>query len=112
MIHDEEKPVVAKRFIRILKIKIYKYMTSVSKNVYINKLDDIVGECNNAYHKTINMKPADVKNKTYLEFKKEVNDKIPNFKVGHHVRIIKYKNIFAKAYTQNWSEEVLVIKKS
>ena len=87
-------------------------MTSVSKNVYINNLNDIVGEYNNAYHKTINMKPADVKNKTYIEFKKEVNDKDPNFKVGHHVRTTKYKNIFAKAYTPNWSEEVLVIKKS
>ena len=87
-------------------------MTSVSKNVYINKLDDIVGEYNNAYHKAINMKPADVKTKTYIKFKKEVNDKGPNFKVGHHVRITKYNNIFAKTYTPNWSKEVLVIKKS
>ena len=74
-------------------------MTSVSKNVYIDKLDDIVGEYNNTYHKTIKMKPIDVKNNTYFDFNKEVNRKDPKFKVGNHVRISKYKNIFAKVYT-------------
>ena len=86
-------------------------MTSISKNVYINKLDDIVNECNNIYHRTIKMKPVDVKDNTYIDFKKEVNDKNPKFKVGDHVRISKYKNIFAKGYTPNWSEEISVIKK-
>ena len=86
-------------------------MTSVSKNVYINKLDDIVGEYNNTYHRTIKMKPVDVKDNTYIDFKKEVNDKDPKFKVGNHVRISKYKNIFAKGYTPNWSEEVFVVSK-
>ena len=57
------------------------------------------------------MKPVDVKDNTYIDFKKEVNDKDPKFKVGDHVRISKYKNIFAKWYTPNWSEEVIVIKK-
>ena len=57
------------------------------------------------------MKPADVKNDTYIDFEKEVNDRDPKFKVGDHVRISKYKNIFAKGYTPNWSEEVFVIKK-
>ena len=57
------------------------------------------------------MKPIDVKDKTYIDFKKEVNDKGPKFKVGDHVRISKYKNILAKGYTPNWSEEVFVIKK-
>ena len=57
------------------------------------------------------MKPVDVKDNTYINFKKEVNDKDPKFKVGDHVRISKYKNIFAKGYTPNWSEEVFVIKK-
>ena len=71
-------------------------MFSVSKNVYINKLDDILGESNNIYHRTIKMKPVDVKNNTYIDFKKEVNDRDPKFKVGDHVRISKYKNIFAK----------------
>ena len=77
----------------------------------INKLDDIVNEYNNTYHRTIKMKPVDVKDNTYIDFKKEVNDKDPKFKVGDHVRISKYKNIFAKGYTPSWSEEVFVIKK-
>ena len=71
-------------------------MTSVSKNMYINKLDDIMGEYNNTYHQTIKMKPIDVKDNTYLDSKKEVNNKDPKFKVGDHVKISKYKNIFAK----------------
>ena len=110
-IHNERKSVVAERFIKILKTKIYKYMTSISKNVYIDNLDDVVGEYNNAYHRTIKMKPVDVEDNTYIDFEKEVNDKDPKFKVGDHVRISKYKNIFAKGYTPNWSEEVFVIKK-
>ena len=85
-------------------------MTSISKNVYIDKLDDTVNEYNNTYHRTIKMKPVNVKDNTYIDFKKEVNDKDPKFKVGDHVRISKYKNIFAKEYTPNWSEEVFVIK--
>ena len=86
-------------------------MTSVSKNVYIDKLDNIVNEYNNTYHRTLKMKPVDVKDNTYIDFEKEVNDKDPKFKVGDHVRISKYKNIFAKGYTPNWSEEVFVVKK-
>ena len=109
-IHNEGKSVVAERFIKTLKNKIYKYMTTMSKNVYINKLDDIVGEYNNTYHRTIKMKPVDVKDNTYIDFEKEDNDKDPKFKVGDRVRISKYKNIFAK-YTPNWSEEVFVTSK-
>ena len=86
-INDEGKSVVAERFIRTLKTKIYKYMTSVSKNLYIDKLDDIVGEYNNTYQRTVKMKPVDVKNNTYIDFTKEVNDQDPKFKVGYHVRI-------------------------
>ena len=86
-------------------------MTAISKNVYIDKLDDIVREYNNTYHRTIKMKPAYVKDSTYIDNEKEVNDKDPKFKVGDHVRIPKYKNIFAKGYTTNWSEEVFVITK-
>ena len=110
-IHNEGKSVVAERFIRTLKTKIYKYMTSVSKNVYIDKLDDIVGQYNNTYHRTIKIKLVDVKDNSYIDFKKEVNDKDHKFKVGDHVRISKYKNIFAKGYTPNWSEEAFVIRK-
>ena len=86
-------------------------MTSISKNVYIDKLEDIVDEYNNAYHKTIKMKPVDVKDNKYIDFEKEVNDKDPKRKVCDHVRISKYKNIFARGYTLNWSEEVFIIKK-
>ena len=111
LIHYEGKSVIAERFIRTFKAKIYKYMTSVLKNVYIDKLDDIVSEFNNTYHRTIKIKPVDVKDNTYIDFKKKVNDKDPKFKVGDHVRISKYKNIFAKGYTPNWSEEVFIIKK-
>ena len=99
------------RFIRILKNKIYKYMTSISKNVDINKLHDIVKKCNNTYHASIKMKPVDVKDNTYINFEKEVNDKDPKFKIGDHVRISKYKNIFAKGYMPNWSEEIFIISK-
>ena len=110
-IHNEIKSVVAKRFIRTLKNKLYKYMTEISKNVYIDKLHDIVNEYNNTYHRTIKMKPVDVKDNTYIIFKKEVNDKNPKFKVGDHVRISKYKNIFVKRYMPNWSEEVFISSK-
>ena len=93
-IHNEGKSVVAERFIRTLKSKIYKYMTSISKNVYIDKLDDIVREYNNTYHRTIKMKTVDVKDKTYIDSKEEVKDKDPKFKVGDLVRI-------SKEYTPN-----------
>ena len=73
-------------------------------------LDDIVDACNNTYHSTVKMKPIDVKDNTYIDFGKEVNDNDPKFKVGDHVRISNYKNIFAKGCTPNWSEEVFVMK--
>ena len=111
-IHNEGKSVFAKRFIRTLKNKIYKYMNFVSKNVYIDKLEDIVDEYNNAYHRTIKMKPVDVKDDTYIDIRKEFNDRDPKFKVGDHVRISRYKVTFAKGYTPNWSGEVFVIKKA
>ena len=79
--------------------------------VYINKLDDIVNIYNNTHHRTIKMKPIDVTNNTYIDSNKEVNNNDPKSKVGDHVRISKYTNIFAKGYTPNWSGEVFVIKK-
>ena len=78
--------------------------------MYIDKLDDIVHKYNNKKQRTIKLKPTDVKDNTYIDFGKEVNDNDPKFKIGYHVRISKYKNIFAKGYTPNWSEEVFVIK--
>ena len=113
--HNKGKSVVPERFIRTLKNKIYKYMTSISENVYIDKLHDIVNEYNNTYHRTIKIKPTDVKDNIYIvkevnsNIDKEVNDKDPKFKFADHVRISKYKNIFAKSYTPNWSEEIFVI---
>ena len=71
--HNEGKFVVAERFIRTLKNKIYKYMTSVSKNVYIDKLDKIVNKYINTYHSTIKMKPVDVKSNKYIDSSKEIN---------------------------------------
>ena len=111
-IHNEEKSVVAERLIRTLKNIICKYMASVSKNVYIDKLDDTVNKYNNMYHSLIKMKPVDVKSSTYVDSSKEINNKDPKFKIDNIVRISKYKNIFAKGYSPNWSEEVFVIKKS
>ena len=66
--HNEGKSIVAERFIRTLKTKIYKYMTSISKTVYIDKLDDVVNKYNNTYHSTIKIKPASVKDNTYIDF--------------------------------------------
>ena len=86
-------------------------MTSISKNVYIDKLGDIVKEYNNTYHASNKMEPVDVKDNTYIDLKKENNDENPKFKIGDHVRISKYKNIFAKGYMPNSSEEIFVIKK-
>ena len=87
--NNEGKSVVAERFIRMLKSKIYKYMTSISKNVYIDKLDDIVNEYNNTYHTTIKMKPIDVKDNTYINTDKKIDNKDPKFKVGDSIRISK-----------------------
>ena len=86
-------------------------MISISKNVYIDKLDYIVDEYNNTYHSTIKMKPIDVKDNAHINADKEINNKNPKFKVGDHVRISKYKKVFIKGYMPNWSEEVFVIKK-
>ena len=108
---NEGKSFVAERFIRTIKNNIYKYMTSISKNVDIDKLDDIAHKYNNKNHRTIRMKPIGVKDNTYIDFSKEVTDNDPKFKVGDRVRISKCKNVFAKGYTPNWSQEVFVIKK-
>ena len=115
-INNEGKSVIAERFIRTLKNTIFKPMAAISKNVYFDVSDDIVNKYNNTVHRATKMKPINVKGNTYvysmgLHSKKEVNDKDSKFKVADHVRISKYKNIFAKGYMSNWSEEVFVIKK-
>ena len=105
--HNEGTSVATERFVRTLKSTIYKCMTSVLKNVNIVKSDDIVNKYNNTYHRTIKMKPVDVKDNTYIDFNKEVNDKDPKFKIGDYVRISKCKNIFSKGYTRNWIYSIL-----
>ena len=85
-------------------------MTSISKNVYINKLDDIVNKYNNAYHWTIKIKPVDKNPSMYFDFNKENNKEGPKFKVGDNIRISKYENIFAKVYIPNWTGEVFLMK--
>ena len=109
--YNEGKSVVAERFIRTLKNKFYKHMTPISKNIYFDVLDDIADEYNNTYHKTIKMKPVDVGDDSFAEYNEESNEKDPKFKVGDHVRISKFKNVFAKGYTPIWSEEIFIIKK-
>ena len=106
---NEGKSVVAERFIRTLRNKIYNYMTLILKNVYIDKLD-IVNKYNNTYHRRIKMKPVDVKSNIHISSSKEINED-PKFKIGDVVRISKCKNIFAKGYVPNWFEEVFVITK-
>ena len=87
--HSEGKSVVAERYIRTLKTKIYKYMTSVWKNVYIDKLNDIVNESNNTYHRTIKMKPADVKDDAYIDLVKKLMIKVLNSKL---MIMLEYQN--------------------
>ena len=101
--------VVAERFIRSLKSKIYKNMTWLSKHVYISKLDDILNKYNNTYHRTIKMKSVDVISSTYIDFDKENSKEGSKFEVSDNVRTSRYKNIFVKAYFRKWSEEVFVI---
>ena len=101
--YNEGKSAVAERFIRTLKNKIQKNMTAISKNVYFDVLDHIVDEYNNTYHKTIKMKPVDIGDDSFAEYNEESNEKDPKFKVGDHVRISKFKNVFAQGYMPNWS---------
>ena len=106
--YNEGKSVVAERFIRTLKNKIFKHMTAVSKNVYFDVLDDIVEKYSNTVHRTIKMKPVDITSDFYAACNEDSNKNEPKFKVGDPVRISKYKNIFAKGYIQNWLKEVFV----
>ena len=108
--YNEGKSVVAERFIRTLKNTLYKHMTATSKNVYYNVSDGVVSKYNNTKHSTIKMKPIDVKNNKRM-YTDEHNEKDCRFKVGDRVRISKFKNIFAKGYTPNWSKEIFIVDK-
>ena len=118
--YNEGKSVVAERFIRTLKNKLYKHITATGKNVYYDVLDDVVNEYNNTMHNTIKMRPKDVKNDTtkssaisrnnrvYID---EHNKRSARYTVGDRVRISKFKNIFAKGYTPSWSRAIFIINK-
>ena len=119
--YNEGKSVVAERFIRTLKNKLCKHMRATGKILYYDVLDDIVNEYNNTKHSTIKMKPTDVGYNTTksssLECNKRVyidghNEKDSRFEIGDRVRISKFKNIFAKGCTPNWSTEILIINKN
>ena len=108
--YNEGKSVLTETFIRTLKNKLQKHMTATGKNGYYDVLDDVVNKYNNTKHSTIKMKPIDVKNnkRVYID---EHNEKDSKFKVGDRVRISKFKNIFAKGYTPNWSSEIFILDK-
>ena len=105
--YNEGKSVVAKKFVRTLKNKIFKHMTVFSKNVYFDVLDDVLNKYNNTAPRTRNVKPIDVTADSYAGYYEHFNKKDPKFKVGDRVRISKCKSIFSAVYTQIWSEEVL-----
>ena len=96
---------------KTLKNKIYKHMTTVGKNLYFNILDDTVDKHNDSYQSSIKMKLTDVTDSSFIEYNKESNEKGPKLKVDDLARSSKYKNIFAKGYTPNWSEEIFPVKK-
>ena len=103
-----ENPLLLKDLLKLRKLK----HDFSCKNVYIDKLDDIVNKYDNTNNVTIKMKPLDLKSNTYIGFNKEINRKDSKFGNGDIVRISKYKNIFSKRYTPNWSEEVFWLRKS
>ena len=105
--YNDRKSVVAEILIKTLKNKIFKHMVAISKMVFFDVLDNIVNKYNNTVHRTIKMKPIDVTSDSYVKYNEDSNEKDPIFKAGDCVRISKYKNVFAKGYTQNWSEEFL-----
>ena len=107
-VHNKGKFVVTERFIRISKNKIYKYMTSIFKNVYINKLDDIVNEYNDTYHRTIQMKPIDVNSNTYIDFNAENNvSKILNLELMIMQKYQNMKTLFQKFTLQIGLNKIL-----
>ena len=101
--YNEGKSVVAETFIRTLKNKFFKHMTAIQQSIYFDVLDDVVDKYNNTVHRTIKMEPTEVTDDYYAGYNEVANK--------NSVRISKYKNIFAKGYSPNWSDEFLVINK-
>ena len=110
LIYNEGKSVVGERSNRTLKNKIFKHVTAIQQNTYFDVLDDTVDKYNNTVHRTIKIKPTEVTGDYYVEYNEIAHKKNPKFKVGDNVRISKYKSIFAKGYTPNWSEDVFINK--
>ena len=108
---NEGRSVVVERLKNKLKNKLYKQMTAINKNVYYDVLDDVVNKYNNTKHNTIRMKTKEVKNNNNRVYIDEYNKKSARFNVNDRVRISKFKNIFAKGYTPNWSKEIFIINK-
>ena len=106
--NNDGKFVAAERISTTFINKIYKYITSVFENAYIDKLDETVNKYNNTYHNIIEMRTFDVKPSTKIDFGVKNNDKDPEFKFIDHVRISRYKKILGKIYTSNWSEEKIL----
>ena len=110
---NERKSVVAEGFIRILKNKMFKHMTAFLKSFFFffDVLDDIVNKYNNTVHRTIKTKPIVVTTNSFAEYNEDSSKKDSKLKVSDYVRISNDKNIFAKGYNPNWSEEVFVVSK-
>ena len=106
--YNEGKSVITERFIKTLKAKIYKKTTANDSKTYLSYLNKMIDQYNNTYHHSINKKPI---NADYSALTKpnETNSKVPKFKVNDEVRIAKYKNIFIKGYTENWSRGIFII---
>ena len=109
--YNEGKSVVAEKFIKNLKNKIFKHMTAVSKNVWFDVLGDIVDDCNNTFHRIIGMKPIDIKSDSCADYNVSSNENDPKFKVGDHVRISKHKNILLKDILLICPKKILLWKK-
>ena len=106
-IHNEDTSVIAEKFIKTLKTKFYKNMTANESSLHY--LDKLVDQYNKTYHHSINKKTPINVNYSALTEKIETNPKAPKFKVKDRVRITKVKNIFSKAYTENWSRDIFTI---
>ena len=103
--HNKGKSVVTEKFIRTLENKVYKHMTLISKNAYIDKFNGKIIKYNNTYS-TTKTKPVDVKSSTYIDFDEKNKKEDQKFKAGNHVRILIYKNIFVRGNVLSWSEKV------
>ena len=106
--NNEGKSVITERFIKTLKAKIYKKTTANDSKTYLSYLNKMIDQYNNTYHHSINKKPINADYSALTE-PNETNSKVPKFKVNDEVRIAKYKNIFIKGYTENWSRGIFII---